>query len=198
MSDKKEIKILFIDNNKMHVEHFSKVKEVHKNPDNTSTKIEILNGEGRFFPSQRSKEEQQKEIKKHVDENIEELDILLLDLILRKDEEYAIDNLYLKSELLSLEIARHYEQEFANKGKLIGFTSNHGSITTKSQFEEFKKMNGGKVGENWLFVMKPKFYKDDSPRPKRPCPELCKFKEYYRKIECNYLECIHHQLVSWF
>ncbi len=197
MNNREMIKILFLENNKSDIGRFSKIQDVEKNPDDSYTKIKIF---PEHFSSDQTKEDQRKQMDKFIDTYFEEADILLLDLILREDdEELAIEEhtLRLRYPLLSIEIANHYNPKFNDKGKLIGFTSRHREVYTRHLFKKFQSMNNKKVNADWFFIMKPRF-KGDDPRFMRPCPELCKFQSYHRGITCDSLECIHHQIVSLF
>lgn len=205
MSHKETIHVLFIDNDTIAIEKFVKIQEIKGNPDGTITEIKFL-GNNKHFHSIRDKEEQKDEIKSYIDSYFNELDILLLDLLLRVEEDNNIiydkdntdSNYYLRHSLLSLEIAHEYKEKFKDSGKLIGFTSGLNAVNTLSKFMEFQRINSKKVSSEWLYVNKPRYNKDNSVKEKIYCPEVCNFKKIHREGKCNSLECVHHQLVSWF
>lgn len=200
MSDRDEIHILFIDNNEKDFDKFVMIQDVKINPDETMTEIMFL-GNKKEFQSDREMEKQKEEIIMYINSNFEELDILLLDLLLRQTEEFIINpkNYQIDGQkLLSLEIANYYKQKFKDEGKLIVFTSGPTIVNTPYLFMEFQKNNIEYVSSDWFFVMKPKFDQGNKVRMARPCPEVCAFKNFHRVIKCNSLECVHHQLVGLF
>ena len=136
--------------------------------------------------------EQKKAIISALD-NEPSIQIIIIDVSLRHNDEHWLDFEENAGKLLTIEILNEKKETFKKNKTCVFFTSNLSDLCCLENFEEFRRHNSLAIDENWYFIHKP-IFQDKDPEGLGICPRICSDFKRYEKQECDIVACFLYTL----